>query len=266
LHREFRLDRKLAGLFRPEPFAKLDPVARFVFNRAEKSPLSHSMIFQLLFLANLVFWPGNSHFAKHYQGTPYHDDRHRGQAQKIPGTVECSYYDFGGEGIAYHDVDAKNNGSGSLNPADGTYLNQFRMSEGVDTSYTKFHDQIDDNPYNRVQPPENQLYVGWTEPGEWFNITVQVAHSGSYTADLLYTSNRGGSISIEVNGRAPSPPSEIASTYDARDPIAWRQWHHWNIQREAVTLRLPKGRSVLTIRILTQGNMNLAYFDFKPAR
>jgi hypothetical protein len=139
------------------------------------------------------------------------------------------------------------------------------MSEGVDTSYTKFHDEIDDNPYDRVRPPENQLYVGWTEPGEWFNITVQAAHSGSYTADLLYTSNRGGSISVEVNGREASPPIEIASTYDARDSVAWRQWHHWNIQPRAVTLRLPKGRSVLTIRILTQGNMNLAYFDFKPA-
>jgi hypothetical protein len=26
------------------------------------------------------------------------------------------------------------------------------------------------------------------------------------------------------------------------------------------------GRNVLTIRILTEGNMNLAYFDFKPVR
>jgi hypothetical protein len=251
--------------FVPEP-EKLDPVARLIFNWARGRLPSHSMIFQLLFLANLVFWPRNSQFAKHYEGTPYSDSRHRGQAQKIPGKVECAYYDFGGEGIAYHDVDAKNNGSGSLNPADGTYLNQFRMNEGVDTSYTKFHDQIDDNPYNRVQPPENQLYVGWTEPGEWFNITVQVAHSGYYTADLLYTSNRGGSVSVDVNGRAASSPIEIASTYDPADPVAWRQWHHWNLQRAAATLGLPKGRSVLTIRILTEGNLNLAYFDFKPAR
>jgi hypothetical protein len=47
-------------------------------------------------------------------------------------------------------------------------VNQFRMEEGVDISYTKFHAQIDSSPYNVVQPPENQLYVGWTEPGEWF--------------------------------------------------------------------------------------------------
>src|ERR1700678_3050031 len=107
-----------------------------------------------------------------YKGAPYSDGRYQSGAQKIPGRVECAYYDSGGEGIAYHDSDAKNNGSGGLNPADGTYLNEFRMGEGVDTSYTKFHDTIDNSPYDRVQPAENQLYVGWTEPGEWFNLSV----------------------------------------------------------------------------------------------
>jgi hypothetical protein len=33
-----------------------------------------------------------------------------------------------------------------------------------------------------------------------------------------------------------------------------------------VRLRLPAGKSVLTDCILTKGNMNLDYFDFKRAR
>jgi hypothetical protein len=202
-------------------------------------------------------------FRDTYKGSPYQDSHHPGGAQRIPGRVEFAYYDRGGEGVAYHDSDSKNNGSGGLNPADGTYLNQFRMEEGVDTSYTKFRDVIDNSPYDRVQPPENQLYVGWTEPGEWFNISVRVARAGVYTADLLYTSNRGGSISIDVNGKAASGPVSIASTFDASDPIAWRQWHHWNLKRGLVQLRLPAGENVLTVHILTGGNMNLAYFDFK---
>jgi hypothetical protein len=198
-----------------------------------------------------------------YKGTPYQDRRYQGGAQKIPGRVECAYYDRGGEGVAYHDSDAKNNGSGDLNPADGTYLNQFRMDEGVDTSYTKFHDQTDNNPYDLVQPPENQLYVGWTEPGEWFNITVQVAHAGVYTLDLLYTSNRGGTISLDLNGKDATGPRTITSTFNDADPLAWRQWHHWNSAADIAKVRLPKGKSVLTVRILTKGNMNLAYFDFR---
>jgi hypothetical protein len=200
-----------------------------------------------------------------YRGIPYHDSKYRGGPQKIPGRVMCAYYDFGGEGIAYHDADTKNSGSGGLNPADGAYLNEFRMHEAVDISYTKYHDHIDDNPFEKVHPPEGMLYVGWTEPGEWFSLTVEVAHAGVYTGDLLYTSNRGGTISLNVNGKDATGPVTIISTFNKADPIAWRQWHHWDIAPGIVRLQLPKGKSVLTVHILTQGNMNLAYFDFREA-
>jgi hypothetical protein len=197
-----------------------------------------------------------------YRGTLYGDSRHTAEAQKIPGRVECAYYDRGGEGVAYHDAESRNHGSGELNPADGTYLNEFRIDEGVDTSYTKFHDAIDNNPFDGVQPPENQLYVGWTEPGEWFNITVNAAMEGWYTADLLYTSNRGGTIALDVNGKDATGPLTIPTTFDARDPIAWRQWHHWNVALNLAKVRLAAGKNVVTVNILTQGNMNLAYFEF----
>jgi hypothetical protein len=200
-----------------------------------------------------------------YRGIPYHDSKYRGGPQKIPGRVMCAYYDFGGEGVAYHDADTKNSGSGGLNPADGAYLNEFRMHEAVDISYTKYHDHIDDNPFEKVHPPEGMLYVGWTEPGEWFSLTVEVAHAGVYTGDLLYTSNRGGTISLNVNGKDATGPVTIISTFNKADPIAWRQWHHWDIAPGIVRLQLPKGKSVLTVHILTQGNMNLAYFDFREA-
>ena len=225
---------------------------------------------QILFLALFVTVASIStsatSYSDKYQGRPYGDTRHPGEPQKVPGRVECAFYDLGGEGVAYHDTDSKNNGSGTLNPPDGSYLNQFRMDEGVDISYTKFHDQIDNSPYELIQPAENQLYVGWTEPGEWFNITVEVPSRGIYSADLLYTSNRGGTISVDVNGKAATGPLAIQSTFNASDPIAWRQWHHWNIARGLLKLRLPAGRSVLTVHILSGGNMHLAYFDFSKSR
>jgi hypothetical protein len=212
---------------------------------------------------------GNDAFLKRYAGTPFHDSRYSGGPQKIPGTVYCAFYDIGGEGVAYHDSDAKNSGSGGLNPLDGTYLNEFRKDESVDISYTKFPDhgdQIDNNPYEKVTPPKGLFYVGWTEPGEWFNISVETAHAGLYTADLLYTSNRGGTISIDVNGKSATGPLTIESTFNPSEPVAWRQWHHWNIAPALVKLRLPAGKSVLTVHILTEGNMNLATLNFKPAR
>jgi hypothetical protein len=146
----------------------------------------------------------------------------------------------------------------------GPNLNEFRIHEGVDTSYTKLDrkpDAIDDNPFDKVVPPRDLLYVGWTEPGEWFNITVTT--EGAYEADFLYTSNRGGTISVDVNGKDATGPLQITTTNDPADPLAWRQWHHWNLASQLFKVPLGKGRILLTVRILKNGNMNLAYFDFK---
>jgi hypothetical protein len=205
-------------------------------------------------------------FLSQYKGVPYHDSRYQAGPQKVPGQVLCAYYDLGGEGAAYHDTDPQNHGSGELNPADGTYLNEFRIHEGVDTSYTKFDrkpDLIDDNPYDKILPPRDLPYVGWTEPGEWFNVTIVVAQSGTYAADFLYTSNRGGTISVDVNGKDATGPLQIASTFDPADPLPWRQWHHWNLASQLFKVRLNKGPNVLTVHVLSGGNMNLAYFDFR---
>lgn len=177
----------------------------------------------------------------------------------------CAYYDLGGEGVAYHDSDATNKGSGTLNPADGSYLNEFRMHEGVDTSYTKYRDAIDDNPFELIHPPKDLLYVGWTNPGEWFNMTVTVKEAGRYNIGLLYTSKSGGAVSLDLNGRDLSGLIRIKSTYNALDPIAWRQWHHWNYAKNIASVELPRGTNVLTLHIVLEGNMNLAYLDFTKA-
>jgi len=97
-------------------------------------------------------------------------------------------------------------------------------------------------------------------------VTVDVAETGDYTADLLYTSNRGGMISLDVNGTAATSALRIVSTYDAADPVAWRQWHHWNVAKDLVRVHLDKGRNVLTLHTVSEGQMNYATLEFKPAR
>ena len=84
-----------------------------------------------------------------YISKSYHGEAWK--KQTIPGKIECEWYDKGGESVAYHDSDAINNGSGKLNPANGSFLNEFRMKEGVDISYTK-PGGIDDNSYSNVSP------------------------------------------------------------------------------------------------------------------
>ena len=197
-----------------------------------------------------------------YQGTPYKDSVVPGGPQVIPGRVLCAYYDLGGEGIAYHDADPVNHGSGQLNPLNGGYLHQFRAEEGVDTSYVK-GDGYDDHPYNFVEPELGQLYVGWTEPGEWLKYTVEVKQSGLYAVSLLFTSNRGGEIALSVNDHLVTPPIQVPSTYCADDPFEWRQWHHWDRLEGFALLKLAQGIQVLTLHTLSQGQMNYASLDFE---
>ena len=183
-------------------------------------------------------------------------------AQIIPGKLECEKYDLGGEGIAYHDKDSINNGSGKLNPNDGTFYNTFRINEGVDISYTKPHG-IDENPYNIVEPVMKQLYVGWTEAGEWIKYSIVVKKGGFYQGELMYTANADAKIAIDIDDKPWLEPVLIKSTYNSNDTIAWRQWHHWNKQEIFSALKLTKGRHVLTLKTIEKGNMNYDFIEFK---
>ena len=190
-------------------------------------------------------------------GKPFQNKIHT-----IPGRVECEFYNEGGEGVAYHDSDSINNGSGKLNPVNGTYLNEFRMKEGVDISYTKPHG-IDDNPYNRVPRDMGQLYVGWTKPGEWINYTVRVTQTSVYKIGLMYTANGDGAISLGLDGKVLTGQLKITSTYDDRDTVAWRQWHHWNKSDSLTSVKLKKGIHILTLHVVANGNMNFDYLEFR---
>jgi hypothetical protein len=189
------------------------------------------------------------------QSRPWKD-----KLQTIPGRVQCEFYDQGGEGAAYHDTDSINNGSGKLNPANGSFLNEFRMKEGVDISYTK-SGNIDNNGYNLVRPEMDQLYVGWTVPGEWINYTVTVTKPGTFHIGLMYTANTDGAISLSVDGNDIAGKITIPSTHRNEDTVAWRQWHHWNKKENIATIKLGEGRHVLTLYSVS-GNMNYDYLEF----
>ena len=183
-----------------------------------------------------------------------------GSTQQIPGKIQCELYNPGGEGASYHDSDPVNNGSGKLNPADGSYLNEYRMDQAVDISYTKEKD-IDNTIYNKVKPEMNQLYVGWTAPGEWIKYNVSVNETSTYTVSLMYTANGDGAIGIDIDGKE-TLTGKVPTTFDAMDTVAWRQWHHWN-KVDLGDVKLTKGNHTLTLRTIEHGNMNYDFLEFR---
>ena len=195
----------------------------------------------LLFIAYMPACTPN-YISKTYQGEPW-------KKQSIPGKIECEFYD------------SINNGSGKLNPANGNFLNEFRMYEGVDISYTK-PGGIDNNPFNKTQPVLAQLYLGWTEPGEWVNYTIKVKKTGLYRIAVMYTSNGEGAIILDVDGKRSTNKLKIFSTHNDADTVPWRQWHHWSRMDSLTSLRISEGMHLITLRIVEHGNMNFDYLEF----
>ena len=192
-----------------------------------------------------------------YKGKPFADAVHKAGMPNIPGIVQCALYDLGGEGVAYHDTDSTNNGSGKLNLEKGhqrahagEYLWFFRKDESVDLSFVK--DWADLNHTNLVSPHINQLYIGWTENGEWVNYTVNVARPGTYRIKTLY-SFQTNTVTFDLNGKP-------AAT--CRLPVMTANYHQWNFA-EIGTIRFSEaGPQLLTFHD-GKGN-NFAYFEFEP--
>lgn len=82
--------------------------------------------------------------------SPYYDN-----PLEIPGTIKCYEFDNGGEGVGYHDEDARNKGAARLD---------MRFFEGVDLEKSS----------------EGGYDVGYTAKGEWIAYTVNIKKAGKY--------------------------------------------------------------------------------------
>lgn len=200
--------------------------------------------------------PGQLFIPIDYQGQPFSDAFHLNGPQVIPGKLECALYDLGVEGVAYHDFEIENRGSGGLNlqpthqrPHATPYEWEFRKNEGVDVSYTK--DFADFNHTNNYYIPEvNQFYIGWTEDNEWINYTVDVKVAGTYKIDALYA-NSDATISFDVDQKP-------AST--CKLPLSTGNFHYWNKAEIGTITFAEAGLHLLTFHY-NKGN-NFAYFEF----
>jgi beta-glucanase (GH16 family) len=110
----------------------------------------------------------------------------------IPSTgtvrIEAENFDYGGEGVAYHDTDAGNNGA------------TYRPLENVDIG------QSFDNP--------NTPSIGWAGAGEWLHYAVDVAAAGTYTMKVRVANGSGDTATIHLemdnvdfSGTISSPPT-----------------------------------------------------------
>ena len=112
----------------------------------------------------------------------------------------------------------------------------------------------------------DQFYVGWTVPGEWINYSINVNTTGTYTVGLMYTASGNGKIALMLDGKEITTALLIPTTWNEKETIEWRNWHHWNKIDSLATVTVKKGKHVLTLKTISHGNMNYDYLEFKLSK
>jgi hypothetical protein len=139
------------------------------------------------------------------------------------GRLWAADYDNGGEGVSYHDTGAVNLGEA------------YRASEAVDVQSSS----------------EGYTSVGFFEPEEWLEYTIDVAEAGNYTVTLRTASWGGGFISLE------SDCQKLTSQLSTPDTTSWDLWQDMTVD---VTLKA----GVQKLRVVSGGNMNFMNMDIQP--
>ncbi|MGH8047339.1 MAG: carbohydrate-binding protein [Chthoniobacterales bacterium] len=192
--------------------------------------------------------------AQPYAGKPYN-----AQPLAVPGTLQAEQYDISPN--AANDVTFHYNGTPKKSP------NRTSPDSIMVAGFGGGHVSTDGKP----EDPK-QVYVGWTQSGEWLNYTVKVAQPGTYIFGGKFSAgNKGAKVSATftpldkyADANAPkitTGPVEIPTTAGFQPGV--EVYHVWETLDKLAEVKLPAGTYVLTIKIESPvAGMNFDNFTF----
>ncbi len=125
-----------------------------------------------------------------------------GTPSAIPGRIQAEDFDYGGEGLAYHDTNSGNSG------------NQYRTSENVDIE--------------NCSDTGGGYNIGWMAVGEWLEYTVDVKYAGTYTLRARVAAlDPGKTFYVAFGGVNKTGNLTVPDT---------NGWQNWNTVSKTVTL------------------------------
>lgn len=149
-------------------------------------------------------------------GTPDEQTPYLGAPFALPGTIQAEDFDNGGEGVAYHDLDAANQGG------------QHR-STGVDIQNTG--------------EAGGGYSVCYAQAGEWLEYTVNVQTAGTYNLRFgVASEGAGGTFHLEANGINKTGQLQVPNTG------GWQTY-----ETVTATISLEAGQQVLRLALDTNG-------------
>ncbi|WP_051450812.1 glycoside hydrolase family 3 C-terminal domain-containing protein [Actinospica robiniae] len=164
-------------------------------------------------------------------GSSGNDQPFGGTPTAVPGTLPVANYDTGGQGTAYNV--ASTNGS----------ANSYR-SDGVDLETTA------DTQNNTGGGAYD---MGWTNPGQWFKYTVNVASAGAYTVGFRVASPYGIADALHI---VNSSGTNLTGSVAVPNTGGYETW-----TTVTVSVTLPAGTQTLTVDQDSNG-FNFHYMAF----
>ena len=171
-----------------------------------------------------------------------------GTPQVIPGTIQAESYDVAAG-------DAKGVTVGYTGELHKTDLRPGADSVGL-ARYGNGHVSIDGRP----EAPD-QVYVGWTDPGEWLAYTVQIKETGTYILGGKFAAGgKGSKLSVAFTPELAIGPVEIPTTAGYQPGV--EVYHVWEKLDRLGEITLPAGIYVMKVKIETDAGLNMDYYTF----
>jgi hypothetical protein len=179
----------------------------------------------------------------HYPGKP-----ETGAPLAIPGVIPAVDYDispYGANNITFH------------YDGDSTKTD-FRTGEDS-IGLAAFGD--DHVSTTGVPEKAGQVYVGWTQPGEWLKYTVRVAESGTYVIGGKFAAGAPGpTLTFSFTPELTTGEIPIPTTAGFRPGV--EVYHVWETLDSLKEIKLPAGIYLMKVEIGKVAGLNLESFTF----
>lgn len=181
--------------------------------------------------------------SSNYTGKPY-----GGKVRRIPGIIQAEDYDIaphGVDGITFHYT--------------GTVRNANLRATGDGIALARFgagHVSVKGEPEN-----PDQVYVGWTETGQWMKYSVHVEETGTYRLGGHFAAaEANATLSVTFTSEIKTGPITPPTTAGYQPGV--EVYHVWETLDHLADIHLPAGDYVMTVKIENAGGMNVDYLSF----
>jgi hypothetical protein len=185
-----------------------------------------------------------------YKGTPF-----KGTPWPIPGRINMVDYDVGGLGVGFNTVHHGDVACPGFDYRNDTPVPTLCKTSTMTGQFNDKPDQFTDGPMKGMFYPSAttaDYYIGAVRPGDWVNVTVNVATAGTYQISTTWAS-AGGSIDTKISFN-----DMLKNEFKAPNTGGY---HNWIPFPSFATVQLEAGVQVLKFQSVVE-HLNMDYLQF----